>query len=196
MDEQTFKEKLINSLNQNIDGWIDGDNEQPNQKTADIVNHIIKIVIEIKDDTKYRFDISEDGRIHGRTTNLCEKNRQIKNDLKDANKKFLNYHNYKSILLLRSEVVNFAGHIAEFIISGPTTYIKDNGKLLCKSHPSTFWGNHDQSTKEVGAILFMGRYGYYFRQNTNPNVNKKRLIEKSELEKIFGCKINDLVKND
>jgi len=192
INEQIFKQKLIDRFNKNVAGWIDGDFDLPNKKTPDILNHSMKVAIEIKDDTKYKFDIPENGKIVCKTTNLSEKNRQFKNDLKEANKKFLNYPNYKSVLILRTEVVNFTGSIAEFIINGPTTYKKNNGKLLCVGHPSTFWGNHDQSTKEVGVILFVGKNEYFYRQNINPNINNNRIIKKIELENIFGHNIEDL----
>jgi hypothetical protein len=196
MHEQIFKQKLIDRFNKNAANWIDGDSDLPNERTPDIINHSMKVVIEIKDDTKYKFDIPKNGEIGCKTTNLSEKNRQFKNHLKDANKKFINYPDYKSVLLLRTEVVNFMGSIAEYIINGPTTYKKINGKLLCIGHPSTFWGNHDHSTKEVGAILFLGNNEYFYRQNTNPNVNNKRILKRVELEKIFGHKINKMTSNN
>jgi len=180
LDEKKFKENFINRLNDINPGWRDGDKDNFTGKKADIVNDKLKIVIEIKDDTKYKMIIPSTSEIIGNLTKLNNKNRQFKDDIKNANEKFLNYDGYKSIVLLRTEMSNRNGDVIEYTISGPK--IISGGGVY---RPSTFFGEHDESTKEVGVILFWGSRIFY-RENTNPNVVKNRIIRKQELERIMG----------
>jgi len=189
LDEKEFKERFITKLNNINSGWRDGDLDNFVGKKSDIVNDQLKIVFEIKDDIKYKmviptksFEIVED------SVNLGGKNRQFKYDLKDANKKFLNYPGYKSIVILRTEMSGISKDVIEYTINGPKViYIGKNGKSVGVGSPSTFWGNHDNSTREVGVILFLGCDNkIFYRENTNPNINRDRIIKKQELEKIIG----------
>ncbi len=195
--EQEFKEKLIKKLNVLNPGWRDGDIDKFVGKKADIVNDDIKIVIEIKDDTVFKMDsLSKTCYPSIIEVKSNQKGRQFKGDLKDANKKFVNYPNYKSILLLRTRMADIPRDIIEYTLRGSKTYRKINGKWILAGRPSTFFSGHDNSTKEVGVILFLGKNECLYRENTNPNVNRKRIIEKRELEELFDIQLSNLINQE
>lgn len=78
-----YKRNFLSILNRQKAGWINGDAEHGPQKKADIVNHGLKICIEIKDDTKYK--IIADGMV--RTTDLKLMNQRFGDDVNSANSK-------------------------------------------------------------------------------------------------------------
>ena len=116
-EEETYKSNLIEKLNRKYPGWIDGDKESGHQntKTADIVNHIQQVVIEIKDEPKG----SKDG--------LKKTNKQYGDCIKSASHKFNNYSGYKSILLIRGST-NTIPEIVKYTIDGLATY-NSNGYI-------------------------------------------------------------------
>ncbi len=190
ISEKEFKEKLITKLNFINSGWRDGDLDLFLGPKSDIINDQLKVAIEIKDDTKFNRRMpTTSGEIVLNGTNLSEKNRQFKDDIKSANKKFKSYIGYKTILLLRTEMIDFFSDIVNYTIDGPRSFAKINGELVCAGRPSTFWSGHDKSTAEVGGILFWGNRCTY-RINENPNINKKRIIDKIDLEKMMNISID------
>lgn len=188
LSEKEFKDKLTAKLNLINQGWYDGDLKNSN-KSADIVNDDLKIAIEIKDDVLYKSLIPpKDGRMVSQTIDITKKNRQYKNHIKLANEKFLNYKDYKSILILRTEIADRTSGTIDYIINGPQVFSKVNGQLQYAGRPSTFFGDHDNSTNEVGSVIFWGSSNIIYRKNINPNVNKNRFINKTRLQIIFGMK--------
>ena len=87
-------------------------------------------------------------------------------------------------------MANFFPDIIDYSINRPKTFSKVNGELVYSGRPSSFWEEHDQSIKEIGVILYWGNNKCYYRKNLNPNVNKKRILQKEELEKIIGIKLS------
>ena len=180
--EIEFKNNLINKLNHINKGWRDGDLDIFDGKKVDVVNDDLKIAIEIKDDTQFKRILSSlPGEPVTNEIKVDKKNRQFKNHLKSANKKFLNYDNYQTLLLLRTEIVGCFSTIVDCVIDGP---------LPSVGMPSSFFLDHDKSTTEVGGFLFWDDKDCCYRINKNPNVNKNRIIEKKDLEKILGLQIN------
>jgi hypothetical protein len=78
----------------------------------------------------------------------------------------------------------FIGTI-DYTIDGPQTYGKLGDQLVYTGRPSSFWGDHDKSTSEVGGILFWGEKCLY-RINVNPNTNQDRILQADELSKLIG----------
>ncbi|MBP6886194.1 MAG: hypothetical protein KBC02_03050 [Candidatus Pacebacteria bacterium] len=180
--EKEFKKRLIYRLNSKSEGWRDGDLDSSVGRKADVVNDALKIAVEIKDDTTFHFIHPDPGQIVTQTTNLSTKNRQLKNHIKDANEKFLNYPDYKTVVLIRTEMLT--GTI-DYTIDGPQTFGKIGGQLVYTGRPSTFWGHHDKSTSEVGGILFWGDKCQY-RINENPNTKPQRILLADELSSLIG----------
>lgn len=183
LDEKKFKIDLIDKLNSIHSGWRDGDLDQLNHKRVDIINDKLKIAIEIKDDIKFHINIANN-KISDGLIDLKEKNRQFKYDIKNSNKKFKFYPNYKSVVILRTEMVNygFSRKQLEYIVNGPISIEKNSNQI---TRSSTFFGNHDNSTKEVGGFLFLDNDAYKYIENKNPNINKNRILNKKEFEKYF-----------
>ena len=122
--EYEYKKRLLELLNKYKSGWIDGDAENQHEQTADLVNNSLKIVIEIKDDTKYKYvPPPPTGEMIVRTMYLPTKQNQLKKDAREANRKFRNYKNYKTILLIRTELI-YKNELIAYLINGLIRYTK------------------------------------------------------------------------
>jgi len=179
LKESEFKNKLINKLNSFYDGWRDGDLDTTQGMKVDIINDNLKIAIEIKDDTKYRFGDSA-------STNLHIKGRQFKDDVKQGDKKFINYPDYQTLLIIRTDIDK---KVIEYVLGGCHAFGSINGQQQYTGRPSTFWGCHDNSINEVGALLFWGKKSLYFRPNDNPNANKNRVITLEHIKNIMDLNL-------
>lgn len=189
--EAEYKKKLINKLNRIKPGWTDGDKDNNSNKTADLVNSSLKIAIEIKDDTKYKYEEPPlSGETIVKTLKLDDKSKQFKGDARDTNKKFRNYQNYKTILLFRTQLAKEPRGVIGYIFSGLQRFIRIGNRHAEIGR----WNKYlsESSTTEIGGYLFFSGDDYcYFK---NPNANKIRCLEKDEVEKIFAEKIEDLQK--
>jgi hypothetical protein len=185
--EKEYKDKLIKLLNNRNPGWIDGDKEgNPNKKTADIVNDDLKIAIEIKDDTKNKkIKIPTDGTIITSSENLTIMNKRMSDCLKDANNKFKEYPEYKTILILRT---NFDfPDLIRYAFEGLHTYTKKGDE---SPHYSGRTGKYSiHAKKEVGSIIVDSKNFGFFE---NRYAKKSRKIKKEEVENIFNKKIKDI----
>lgn len=184
----TVKDDLLARLNKVSTEWIDGDLNNKSIKTADMVNHKLKIAIEIKDDTKSKPPRMLDHSLGTYEYDLSELNKRFYADIKNANKKFRNYPGYKTVLLLRTEVPR-ASLVAEAIL-GIHTFsragVSVNENLTYKGRR----GKHNRC--EVGCFLiFCGRSGLptYF---SNGYASKTRILNQEELETHTGFKLERL----
>jgi hypothetical protein len=190
--EKYFKAELLRKLNNISQKWCDGDLEKLKHQRADIINRNLKIVIEIKDDVLYtspRPPLS--GTPLTRDFSLKQKNRQFRHDLKLSNKKFKNYPSYKTMVILRTDLVDTYGGDIEDLINGPFVYIKNKktGSLEYCGQPSALSDSHDNSTSELGSIVFLGSNKYLYKQNDNPNVKQERILDDSNKNIILECLI-------
>lgn len=104
ISEQEFKNWMIENLAKETQSseWIDGDMLGVESKTPDLINFYLNIAIEIKDDRLFVHPkVTKSGVFW--TNNLTKIQSQVKSDIRDANKKFRNFTDQISILLLRSE---------------------------------------------------------------------------------------------
>jgi len=181
ISEKQFKENLIRHLNKHNSGWIDGDDKEKgleNKKTADVVNHKLKICIEIKDDGKFSEPTTSSwsGEFE-----IGQMNRQLRNWLKDSSKKFENYKEYRSLTLINTNKTDWPKELLISAIYGKEDLQKKNGYEF----PSSVFINKDQSTENVGGIIFHGRMRSIFFENTNSNVSRQRKIPEKWIEEIF-----------
>lgn len=186
ISEEQFKENLIYNLNRIRLGWIDGDKQNHNNKTADIVNHRAKIAIEIKDDTKYKTELpTVPGVIIGQGCDLTKMNQRYSDHVKSANNKFKQYPSYKTILIFRTEFI--ITDIIRYAIEGLHSYqISGNGLVYIGRR-----GKYSHFSKnEIGCFLIINGsdFGYFPNQLAKEN----RIISKDEAETIFGHKFNDI----
>lgn len=189
LPEDKYKKYLIQKLNIINSGWVDGDEENILDKTSDLTNHKLKISIEIKDDEKYQYKPPPlTGEMITETINLLAKNKQFKDDAQDANRKFRNYPNYKTVLLIRTELINIPFSVIGYIFSGIRRFIKPDKKLMEIGRINQYFSQ--SSTKEIGGYLLFGNNKYYYFKN--PNAERNRVISISELEDLFGEKIENL----
>lgn len=182
--EGEYKNKLIGSLNSRTAGWIDGDQETLPGKKADVVNYNLKIAIEIKDDLKSNRSIPRTEQLSDSSEDCKSKNRQFKDDMKNASDKFKSYPDYKTILLLRADVSpGLVKYCSDGLLNLDTF---GNCERL-----SSYYMEHDYSTSEVGCVLQITKFGYSYFENRNPNVSGARKISKADLESILGIKIDN-----
>lgn len=183
MEEKEFKEYLIDRLNKINQGWIDGDKTNNLNKTTDLVNTSLKIALEIKDDKIFKYIAPPlTGEMIKQGLDLSKKGEQFKDDARDANKKFKNYPDYKTILLLRTELVNIPLDVVGYLFSGLRRFIKPGKQLIEIGRKNKFLSF--TNTKEIGCYLLYGNNKYYYIKN--PNANPNRNFLKEDLERTLG----------
>lgn len=120
--------------------WEDGDKISELAKTADFVNTAIGVVIELKSEKE-----SKDNR----DGNLLMLSNTIQGYMKEASRKFANYPNYRTLLLV--ELATFA-HSAGVVLGGlPASDFTPGGEFL-----GSFIKNANlyKYAKNIGAIVF------------------------------------------
>jgi hypothetical protein len=190
MTEKELKKYLIDKLNNTKSGWTDGDKENPAIKTADLVNNKLKIAIEIKEDTVYKRILPPlNGEIIEESLDLNNLSERLKADARDANKKFRNYPDYKTILMIKTELVDGPSGVIGYIFAGLQRFSKPKGEKTREIGRKNEFLSFTE-TKEIGSyLLFNGDNLYYIK---NENVIPQRLISKEELEGIFSKKIKEI----
>lgn len=180
ISEEKYKKELIDKLNNVNSGWINGDKDLERNKKADIMNHSLKIAIEIKDDTNY--SIPEPPlfvKIDFKKMNEC-----FSDHIKSANFKFEEYHGYKTVFLLRSECIP---EIVKYAIQGLDTYTEPSKQLEYIGRTGKY---SEYIRRKISCfLLFINRDYYYF-----PNINLKDwdTMEQIEAEDILGTTIKNL----
>jgi hypothetical protein len=113
--EKNFIDSTISRLNFIAPGWINGDEEIAYKKigSADIVNHILKIAIEVKDDSIVNLPPPGSSS----NTDLGRVSKRYQRDIEKANKKFRNYRDYQSIVLIR-HLTRSSKHTFAYLIGG------------------------------------------------------------------------------
>ncbi len=136
--EKDFIHTTINRLNSYSLGWINGDEEEDYKTigSVDIVNHRLKVAVEIKDDSFVNLPPS--GVAYN--TNLSPVSKRYQRDIKNANKKFRNYPDYQSIVLIRhltrSSKHTFAYLIGGFITLTPVGRLPNTEKNISRHSES------------------------------------------------------------
>ena len=103
-DEIKYLEATRDHLNSIQSGWILGDNvdEYRNVKSADLVNTTHKIAIEVKDDfSEIPPILSSENPEFERTRDLSVLSNRYKHDIEDAHRKFKNYPEFETAVLIR-----------------------------------------------------------------------------------------------
>ena len=196
LSEKKLKQKLISGLNKINQGWIDGDIESNSQKTADIVNHSLRIAIEIKDDTKSQ-PPTIIGSYHSGSYDVKELNKRFFNHIKDANKKFREYTKYKTALLIRTNLPMVV--MVREAVGGIRTFkrhkagqkvVPANAENYIISSGLTYSGRRGKhNRKEIGCFLVLNKCVYsYF---TNEFAVRDRKMDKSKIESFFGFTFYD-----
>ena len=188
--EGLYKKYLIKKLNKINIGWVDGDKNNNKTKTTDLINKTLNIAIEIKDDTTYKHKFPSATERGARLNNIdiSKKSEQLKSHARDANKKFRNYPNFKTILLIRTELVNIPFDIIGYIFNGMLRFTKIDGKLVKIGKKNEFLSF--TSTKEIGSYLLFGNNSYYYIEN--PNANPCRIVSRYNLEKHLSETIENI----
>lgn len=136
--EKYFVNSTIEKLNTLSSGWINGDEEDIYREieSVDIVNHSLKIAIEIKDNSLVEistpnFSFSSDYSITSK---------RYQRHIESANKKFRNYSNYESIVLIRHLTRDgkndFAYLLGGFITVTPTGRISNSERNISRHSES------------------------------------------------------------
>lgn len=177
--EEIYKENLIQSLKLNDANWIDGDKELNERKTVDIVNHILKIAIEIKDDTKYKTETPKiSGVMVTQGGDLTKMNQRFNDHIRSANKKFKEYPGYKTILLFRTEFLITT--IIRYAVEGLHSYSRPKDRLVYIGRKGKY---SKYIRQEIGCFIVINQEAHYF---SNVLAKQSRLLRKKEVEKIFG----------
>ena len=186
--EKQFKEKLLSQLNTINSNWIDGDSEQRNGSKVDLVNHRLKIVIELKDDTKHKINLpNKPGVFVENDQDLTVMNARLNDDIRSANKKFKNYPDYKTILLFRTEF--FIADVFRYALEGLHTYSlpRDKDEKLKYVGRKTKYSPFIR--KEIGCFIVWTDDRYYI---SNELARPQRVLEKEEIEKLFNLKFKNV----
>lgn len=184
ISEKQFKENLIKNLNHYHCGWVSGDDEKKyesgdNDKKADVVNHELKVAIEIKDDENF---IDNGNKYWSGEFKIKNLSRHLRADIKDASNKFENYQGYKSLVLIRTDKVDWPWALLESAVFGKQDLQKQYDGL---EWPSSLFNDTRQNTKNVGGVLFWGRTRSYFIKNNNINVSESRVITYKWVKEVF-----------
>ena len=176
-EEQKRINQWLDKLNVYNEGWIDGDKESKN-KTADFVNHNLKIAIELKRE--------KGGSLDNKDKNLEILSNRIYGYFEKANKKFASYDNYKSICLI--EFTSYLDSVIVVLRGIPNLHLR-NGELVGSSirNIKVF-----SKTNNIGGFIFWPSPGnllnkcFYFE---NPFSTNNRKLNIAEVEKIIGNKL-------
>lgn len=191
ISEKDFLEYFIGKLNSlAFSGeWILGDSEESmkDKKSADIVNHELGVVIEVKDDFSEKLIVpTESFEIVGNHKDLSLLSRRYKADIRDSNKKFRNYPvKYESITLIRY-----------FAMSNNLEYLKSGLQRYTRTSriPDTNV-NITTEAESVSVFAFLNtRYGEITFWD-NPYRSKAKTTEKIEeiLKRIDESKLFKII---
>lgn len=196
LSEKDFKRRLIGDLNKVNLGWVDGDATSWGQKTADVINPSLMIAIEIKDDTESPPAQKIGKSSHG-SYSATKLNRRFFSHIKNANKKFREYQQYKTVLLFRTALplatmVRAAVegiHTFEASLKNQKNFPSNKRDWIISSRLSYSGRRGIHNRKEVGCFLIFNEDGYsYF---PNEFATKDRVLTKSNLEKVLGLSISE-----
>jgi len=195
--EKKFKENLINSLNKINPGWIDGDKERKSGRKVDIINHQLKIAIEIKDDTCWQLAMTP---AEEKNEEKLEKiNKRLMDHAVKANRKFSEYQNYKTILLFRTKYPSLI--LFCYTLEGPLLFrkLKDSKYFAGRKRK---YRNPEFCLRNIGSIVIYSdpegivpEWGYF----PNKFGENNRILKKREIEKLFGykfIKIKSITESD
>jgi len=186
ISESEFKKRLLKKLNAINHGWIDGDREKTTSQKADMVNHPLKIAIEIKDDTKYKIEIPSHGTMISSGEDLTEMNKRFGDDIRSANRKLLSYPGYKTVLIIRTSLP--IADVIRYAIEGPKS-LHINNETLQVEYVSRQRKYSDYVFKHIGCFLIFNNKGYYFSDSRAESECK---FKRDEVEKIFGINFEEV----
>lgn len=177
--EKEFKAQLLNRLTKIHKDWVDGDLFRNQKKTVDLINHKLKIAIEIKDETVHkRLMPTPEEPLVVRTTDLNRMATILLDHIRDARKKFINYSNYKTILIIRSDH-GILGSII-YAIEGFHTFTETSyvGKKQAK---------YKKTIKEnIGCYVIYNYNNVPYYASNDQCKSEKNLVSKTEAENILG----------
>lgn len=174
-EDELRTSRWLNKLEVYSKGWIYGDAENREIKTADFVNHSQKIAIELKREKGDNLD--------NKDNNLVSSSDRIEGYIKDANKKFKNYPDFKTLLLVELKSSTWS---AQVIMRGIINIHSINGQHIGNSIKNK---RLFSKMENIGAIIFWPGKGnitniaYYF-----DNLSAKDICKMTQLEteKILG----------
>lgn len=168
--EDKRKDEWLKNLKLIDPNWEDGDLDSGN-KTADLVNDELKIGIELKNDTAFKFKPEMEG-------SLITLSNRYRGYAKDANDKFNSYPNYRTILLIECEIYK---ELLRSFFTGIQVINMNTRKSFLKN--KNLW----ESYPNIGCYLISSNIDgvefYYFK---NPVAETTRILEKVEVEMILN----------
>lgn len=174
--ESKFKQILLAKLNRVHKGWENGDEiSEKGKKSTDLINKDLKIAIEIKDDKR---DYNNPKLRFGFDTIR----NQLKSYAQGARRKFRNYPNYKTILLVRSLLWDRMGSgLINFIFPG-NQEISEIGKnfLRLGKHKNKYFSIKNI---DIGGYIFYGKNKIYYLEN--PIAQRSRILNIKKVQKFF-----------
>jgi|GEM_PF-3135314 len=169
MSEIQFKEDILELLSHQNDNWVDGDKDQARKNKADIVNHALKIAIEVKDEPKGG-------------SNLLKAVEEYGDILRSVTKKFREYPQYKTALLIRGSEQTIA-EIVYQSIKGVDRYERVGDTLIHAGVVNKYKGDKYLKKKIGCYLIFCGAQYYYF---SNKLSSDDCVIKKEKIADVFG----------
>lgn len=196
INEEDYKLQLITNFNQLNSGWVDGDLESVKHKTPDLVNHNLKIAIEIKDDTLSKKP-QRIGTQEYASYDIKKLNKRFYEHIRNANHKFRQLPEYRTVLILRTNLP--MAEMVKDAIEGVHTFIKvktqqnvikSSGNWITSSNLSYVGRKDKHQRSEIGCFLIKNEDGYSYFVNSYAHVNK--VLSLDDLSSITGLRITNL----
>jgi len=151
-----------------------------------VVNHTLKIAIEIKDDTKYKIETPKtSGVMVTQSEDLTKMNQRFSDHVRSANNKFKEYPGYKTILLFRTEFL--ITDVIRYAIEGLHSYSKPKDRLVYIGRKGKY---SKYNRQEIGCFIVVNQGTHYFPNDVF--AKQSRLLNKKKVEGIFGQNFKDI----
>ena len=199
--EKEYVAHLLSKLRAVDQHWLDGDLEKEQsgeqRKSVDLVNHHRKAAIEVKDDCIAQPEVVDDTFGGGFSYDGHRLNKQFRDDIYGANRKFREYPEYKTILLVRT---NLMAQLVKTSIEGLHVFSKTRVREIHNEPPLGNWSispglvykgrKNKHNKKEVGSFIIHNESGYHYFSNVF--ASEARKIDLEYCLEITGLKIYGL----
>ncbi len=188
--EIEYIQNLLKNLIKVNNGWLMGDKEEDykNIKSADLVNHTEKLVIEVKDDfSESPPELNLSNPLFIRTRNLETLSNRYKSDISDAHNKFKNYQGYESAVIIRFNDFTFQSIL--YLLGGLVRIRQDGSRIKNKNV------NISRDSSECSLYIFHNERYNELRFYKNPVSYRKYDKLVSVIKEVFPD-IKEILVND
>lgn len=168
ISEKEYLKEIIGKLNSICGGWILGDDEANYKKiqSADLVNHPERFAIEVKDDFSEAVpDLTPETPMYEGTRSTGKLSNRYKHDIEGAHKKFKNYNNYETAVIIRFKDFTF---VSIYYILGGLARFTQRGRI------SNTDINISRNCSNCSLFVFHNMLNYELQFYRNPISKRKQ----------------------